>query len=138
MLSALFLALAAIHVPPVDAPVLDPFRAPPEPWLAGNRGIEYDTAPGEVIRASAAGVVVFAGTVVGSRHVTVRHSPDLVTTAAFVGEVLVSTGDTVAAGDPLAIAAGPFHFTARRSGEYIDPMGLFEPVRYAVRLVPIE
>ncbi|MEZ5138666.1 MAG: hypothetical protein R2711_07815 [Acidimicrobiales bacterium] len=27
--------------PPTDGAVLDPFRPPPQPWLAGNRGIEY-------------------------------------------------------------------------------------------------
>src|SRR5690606_16673870 len=32
--------------PPVDAPITDPFRPPPQPWLPGNRGIEYATAPG--------------------------------------------------------------------------------------------
>ena len=131
-------ASAMRHQPPVDAAVLDPFRAPPEPWLAGNRGIEYDTEAGDVIRASAPGVVAFAGAVAGDRHVTIRHSPELVTTAAFVGEVLVAAGDTVAAGDPIAIAAGPFHFTARRRGRYFDPAELFEVVRYGVRLVPVE
>lgn len=131
-------AAEAVHQPPVDAAVLDPFRAPPEPWLAGNRGIEYDTAPGDVIRASADGIVVFAGAVAGDRHVTIRHSVELVTTAAFVGEVLVAAGDTVTAGDPIAVADGPFHFTARRNGRYIDPATLLQVVRHGVRLVPIE
>src|SRR4051812_10589266 len=36
--------------PPVVAAVADPFRPPPQPWLAGNRGIEYATVPGTVVR----------------------------------------------------------------------------------------
>lgn len=32
--------------PPVDAPVVDAFRPPPENWNAGNRGIEYAARPG--------------------------------------------------------------------------------------------
>jgi murein DD-endopeptidase MepM/ murein hydrolase activator NlpD len=123
------------HRPPVEAPVIDPFREPPEPWLAGNRGIEYGTEPGDVIRASAAGVVIFAGPVAGSNYVTVRHSPTLVTTAGFVSEVLVDVGDVVEPGDPLAIAGGPIHFTARRNGAYVDPEGLFVVVQHSVRLV---
>ena len=125
-----------VHRPPVDAEILDPFRPPPEPWMAGNRGIEYATVDGDIIHASADGVVVFAGPVAGAVHVTVRHGPDLVTTAAFVREVLVTTGDVVVAGTPIAIAAGPFHFTARRNGRYVDPEALFGTVRLAVRLVP--
>src|SRR3954453_3077694 len=39
--------------PPVDAPVHDPFRAPVGPYGPGHRGIEYDTAPGTPIGASA-------------------------------------------------------------------------------------
>ena len=31
--------------PPVDAPVVDPFRPPAERWSAGNRGVEYATDP---------------------------------------------------------------------------------------------
>ena len=30
-----------VLTPPVDAPVLDPFRAPAGPYGPGNRGIEY-------------------------------------------------------------------------------------------------
>ena len=43
------------HTPPVDAPIADPFRPPAGPYGAGNRGLEYATSPGDVVRASAAG-----------------------------------------------------------------------------------
>ena len=59
--------------PPVDAPVADPFRPPEDPYGPGNRGIEYDTEPGSVVRAAAAGSVVFSGAVAGSLYVTLDH-----------------------------------------------------------------
>lgn len=125
-----------VHVPPVDAPIIDPFRPPGEPWLPGNRGIEYDTEVGQVVTASADGVVSFSGQVGGNLFVTIRHSADLRTTVGFVDERLVSTGDFVARGQAIALAGSTIHFTARRNGEYIDPASLFRQARVVVRLVP--
>lgn len=125
-----------VHIPPVDGPVLDPFRRPDQPWQAGNRGIEYLTEPGSIAVASADGVVTFAGAVAGSLHVTIRHSPDLVTTIAFVSEILVEVGQTVSQGEPVAVVGASVHFTARRNGEYIDPELLFGSWSWVVRLVP--
>ena len=53
------------HRSPTDAPIIDRFRPPPRPWMAGNRGIDFGTEPGAPILASADGRVVFAGTVAG-------------------------------------------------------------------------
>src|SRR5205085_1070721 len=61
--------------PPVDASVVDPFRPPPQPWAAGNRGLDYATRPGQEVRAAADGEVVFAGAVADSLHVVLLH-PD--------------------------------------------------------------
>ncbi len=127
----------AEFVPPVDAPVIDPFRPPPEPWLPGNRGLEYDTTRGQSVVATADGVVTFAGQVGGNLFVTIRHSPNLVTTVGFVDRILVSAGSTVQQGQPIADAGETMHFTARRNGTYIDPASLFLAVRIHVRLVPV-
>jgi murein DD-endopeptidase MepM/ murein hydrolase activator NlpD len=128
-------AVDQVHVPPVSAPVIDPFRPPDQPWLSGNRGIEYGTQPGDLISASARGVVTFAGQVGGNLFVTIRHTDTLVTTVGFVASATVATGDIVAQGTPIAVAAGPIHFTARRNGRYIDPASLFVRMRIIVRLV---
>ena len=48
-------AVLVVLTPPVDAPVLDPFRLPAGPYGPGNRGIEYDTEPGEIVLAAAGG-----------------------------------------------------------------------------------
>lgn len=123
------------HQPPVDAPIIDPFRPPDGPFAAGNRGLEYDTNPGQNVRASAAGVVTFSGQVGGHLFVTVRHSPLLRTTVGFVDAVVVNTGDRVAKGQVIAIAGNTMHFTARQRGTYIDPELLFRRYRVVVRLV---
>lgn len=123
------------HQPPVDAPIIDAFRPPAGPYSPGNRGLEYDTTPGQSVRASADGVVTFSGQVGGNLFVTIRHSPSLRTTIGFVDAVLVSTGDSVSKGQVIAIAGHTMHFTARQRGTYVDPMLLFQRYRVVVRLV---
>ncbi len=127
---------AEVHEPPVDAPIIDPFRLPEEPWLAGNRGIEYDTDVDQIVRASAGGVITFSGQVGGDLFVTIRHSSDLRTTVGFVQTTLVALGDIVVQGQPIAITGPTMHFSARRNDEYIDPAVLFWRGRIVVRLVP--
>jgi murein DD-endopeptidase MepM/ murein hydrolase activator NlpD len=117
--------LAGGYQPPVDAPVVDAFRPPPTPWAAGNRGIEYATAPGTQVGAAADGTVVFAGMVGGSRHVVVRHADGVRTSYSFLRTALVRLGDTVVRGQPLGTTGSRFHFGARIGDVYIDPALLF-------------
>lgn len=121
---------------PTPAPVLDPFRLPDGKYGAGNRGIEYDTGELDRIVAAARGTVVFAGPVAGSLFVTVDHGDGLESTYGFVGHILVREGQEVADGDLVALSDGPFHFTVRLHGEYVDPEPLFGSRRVVVRLVP--
>jgi murein DD-endopeptidase MepM/ murein hydrolase activator NlpD len=132
------LALAVgLYQPPVDAPVADPFRAPPSPYAAGNRGIEYATAPGTLVRAAAAGEVVFAGPVGGTLHVVVRHPDGVRTSYAFLQSVLVRRGDRVEPGTPVGLAGAHVHLGARVGDAYIDPATLFgSGIRPRVHLVP--
>jgi murein DD-endopeptidase MepM/ murein hydrolase activator NlpD len=118
--------LAAVgYKPPVDAPVVDPFRAPPAPWAAGNRGIEYATPPGTRVGAAADGTVVFSGMVGGSLHVVVRHADGVRTSYSFLRSVLVHRGDEVVQGEPVGTTGDRFHFGARIGDVYIDPALLF-------------
>lgn len=112
------------YQPPVDAPVVDGFRPPPAPWAAGNRGIEYATAPGTPVRAAATGEVVFAGSVAGGRHVVVLHPDGLRTTYAFLATIAVERGAHVSAGQVVGTAGDRFHFGARAGDTYIDPAAL--------------
>lgn len=126
---------ASVHRPPVDAPVVDGFRPPPEPWQAGNRGLDYATVPGAAVAASAAGVVTFAGTVGGDRFVTLTHPDGLRTTYGYLATIAVASGEEVAAGTVIGTSAGRFHFGVRDvAGTYLDPSSLF--AAGVVRLVP--
>ncbi len=138
VLSALA-ALAAIvpYQPPVDAPVVDVFRPPPSPFGAGNRGVDYRTAPDTPVGAAASGEVVFAGPVGGRLHVVVLHADGLRTSYSFLSAVTVRRGDRVFAGQQVGQAGPSLHFGARRGETYIDPLTLFGPAATdRVHLVP--
>ena len=65
-------------LPPVDAPVVDPFRAAAVPVVPGQpRPRRTPSAPGTPVRAAAAGTVTFSGVVAGTRYVVVDHADGL-------------------------------------------------------------
>lgn len=111
--------------PPVSSPVADPFRPPPQPWLAGNRGIEYATPPGTQVRAIGPGVVTFAGLVAGERDVTVRHPDGLRSSYVDLATARVRLGDTVSAGQVIGLSTDRLHLGVRRGATYIDPASLW-------------
>lgn len=125
--------------PPVDAPVVDPFRAPPTPYAAGNRGLEYSTEPGTPVRSAGSGEVTFAGPVAGTLHVTVLHPDGLRSTVSFLASVTVRRGDRVEQGDVVGTAGARLHLGVRSGEVYLDPAALMAGRPGArVRLVPIE
>lgn len=126
-----------VYGPPVDAPVVDGYRPPSSPYGAGNRGWEYDTAPGAVVRAAGAGAVTFAGPVGGSFAVTVRHPDGRRTSYSYLTSVTVRAGDLVTRGDPVGLAGDRFHFGVRLGDTYVDPATLYRALRGRPRLVPI-
>jgi hypothetical protein len=123
------------YVPPVDAPVSDAFHIDGGPYGPGNRGIEYASEPGAVVRAAGAGTVVFAGTVAGRRSVTIRHADGLRTAYGPLRDVLVVAGAVVEQGQPIGTAAGAVLFTVREGDTYIDPAPLLTST-FTVHLVP--
>jgi triacylglycerol esterase/lipase EstA (alpha/beta hydrolase family) len=124
--------------PPVSAPISDPFRPPAGPYGAGNRGLEYDTEPGDPVRASADGDVVFAGPVAGTLHVTLRHGDGVRTSYSFLSAIDVVLGQRVRAGDRVGIAGERLHFGARSGDAYFDPASLFVGGEVEVELLPFE
>lgn len=124
------------HQPPVDAPVVDPFRPPATRYGPGNRGLTYDLATGTAVRASGGGTVVFAGPVGGSLHVTVRHADGLRTSYSFLASVSVRRGQRVSAGAVVGTGGRGFHFGLRDGDTYLDPASLFGATSVRVRLVP--
>lgn len=124
--------------PPVDAPVVDAFRPPPENWNAGNRGLDYATRPGTPVGASADGEVVFAGPIAGEHHVVVLHDDGIRTSYSFLASVAVRRGDKVRQGEPVGTAGERVHFGARAGEAYVDPALLFGGGPPQVHLVPDE
>ncbi len=123
--------------PPVDAPVVDPFRAPAQRWSAGNRGLEYGTRAGDRVRAVGGGTVVFAGAVAGRLAVTVRHPDGRRSSLTGLSVVLVRAGDRVAQGTLVGLALPSLHLGVREGDRYVDPALLFVGARRAARLVPV-
>jgi hypothetical protein len=126
------------YQPPVQAPVVDPFRPPASRFGPGNRGLEYGTAPGTEVRAAADGVVTFAGLVAGTRHVTVLHPDGLRTTYSFLDRVDVVVGQRVEQGEVVGTTSGHLHLGVRAGDSYLDPASLFGDRPPHVELVPFD
>lgn len=126
------------YLPPVDAPVLDPFRPPSSAYGPGNRGLEYATTAGTPVHAVADGSVTFAGAVAGSLHVTVLHADGVRTSYSFLARVDVVVGQRLRQGSVVGTTAGRLHLGARRGDAYFDPASLFDVGPPRVRLVPFD
>ncbi|GIJ65173.1 M23 family metallopeptidase [Virgisporangium ochraceum] len=122
------------------------FDPPPEPWLAGHRGVDLAGSPGSpgaAVLAAGAGTVAFAGTVAGRGVVSVSHPNGLRTTYEPV-DAAVRAGEPVGRGTRLGtLAAGHagcpvaacLHWGLRRGDTYLDPLLLLGFGR--VRLLPL-
>lgn len=137
MLAALLLA-GACWLPPVDAPVADPFRPPACAWCPGNRGIEYATPAGTEIRAAATGRVTFAGTVAHRHYVVVMHPTGHRVTYGKLRPTGWRAGDVVVAGAVVGRAAGPFHLGVRAGETYFDPAPFLGRLVHRPRLIPAD
>ena len=135
--AALLSGATVTYVPPVDGPIVDHFRPPACTWCPGNRGIDYATAPGSRVAASAPGVVTFAGQVGGQLFVVIAHADGLRTTYAYLATVSVHAGQRVAQGDAVGTAGATLHFGVRRGDVYLDPELLLAGGRAVARLVPL-
>ena len=86
--------------------------------------------------ASASGVVIFAGPVAGTLHVTIRHPDGLRTSYSFLARIAVAVGRHVGQGQLVGVAGPVFHFGVRDpEGDYLDPESLFAG-RVGAHLVP--
>lgn len=112
---------------PVDGSILKPFGGP----NSNQKGIDIGSVPGQPVRATAGGIVAFAGVgvpVLGNT-VIVDHADDMVSAYTRVGELLVAEGEEIMAGDVIAYAAGVsgqeksrVHFEIRKQGRPLDPL----------------
>ena len=94
---------------------------------AFRNGIGLRVRPGEPVRATAAGKVVFAGDLANAgKVVVVSHGRRTFSVYGRVAEALVVRGMQVEAGEPVADAGtGPavIYFSVRERGKAIDPVG---------------
>jgi murein DD-endopeptidase MepM/ murein hydrolase activator NlpD len=122
------------HLPPVPGEVWRPFEPPGTAYGPGHRGVDLGAEPGETVRASAAGVVVHAGAIAGTTWVSIDHAEGLRTAYGPLTALRVTAGQRVAASETIgALAPGGhghagrdrgLHFSVRRDGIYLDPLGL--------------
>jgi hypothetical protein len=126
------------YIPPVDAPISDPFRPPATPYGAGNRGLEYVTVPGTAVRASGDGTVVFAGTIAGALYVTLSHADGLRTSYSYLATIEVVTGQRLRQGARLGTTGDRLHFGVRSGDTYLDPVLLFAGGPVVVELLPTD
>ena len=140
---SLLLSLAATWPVP-DPQVTRRFDPPPQPWLAGHRGVDLAAPPATPVRAAAAGTILFADTVAGRGVVSVAHPGGLRTTYEPLALGAVRAGDVVPAGHEIGTlvaghagcpAAACLHWGLRRGDDYLDPLTLLGAGR--VRLLPL-
>jgi triacylglycerol esterase/lipase EstA (alpha/beta hydrolase family) len=120
---------------PVPGAVLRPFDPPESRFGAGHLGVDAAAPPGTAVVAAGPGVVSFAGSVAGGRHVVVAHADDLRTSYSFLASISVRRGEQIRAGQFLGTTGGRgsghdgtvLHVGLRRGDTYLDPAALFGP-----------
>jgi murein DD-endopeptidase MepM/ murein hydrolase activator NlpD len=136
---------------PIARAVVRGFDARAGPYGRGHRGIDIAAPEGELVRAPAAGRVVFAGPVAGTTWVTLLIAPGVLVT---LGPLLdpAPTGDRVRARSPIG-RVGPghpappagatrrtgtatLHLGVRVDGVYVDPLAYLVD-RPRARLAPL-
>jgi murein DD-endopeptidase MepM/ murein hydrolase activator NlpD len=126
------------YAPPVDRAVRDPFRLPNGPYGPGNRGLEYDTASGDPVRAIGAGRVAFAGPVAGRLVVSVVHPDGRRSSLTGLASLRVSAGQLVARGTVVGTSGVALHLGLREADRYVDPAPFLSAPRRRAVLVPLE
>ena len=124
--------------PPVVAAISDPYREPSCRWCPGNRGIEFDTSAGQLVRAVATGRVTFAGSIAGNRYLVIEHGSGRRATYGLLDEIRFAHGDLVVRGAVVGTAGERTHFGLRDGDTYLDPTPYLGRRAYRVRLVPLD
>ncbi|MFM2152329.1 MAG: hypothetical protein RL199_764 [Pseudomonadota bacterium] len=130
-------------VRPVEGRVSSPFGIRPDPLhgrRAAHHGVDLSAPAGSPISAAAGGVVVRAGERGGyGLAVEIEHDDGSTTLYAHASRLLVSGGDQVNRGQPIALvgrtgrATGDhLHFELRRDGRPVDPSSALKVYRARV------
>ncbi|MGP3954742.1 M23 family metallopeptidase [Nonomuraea sp. 3N208] len=121
--------------------ILRRFAPPPEPWLAGHRGIDLAAPATTPVLAAGRGTVRFAGPVAGKGVVTIDHEGGLRTTYLPVA-ASVKRGESVTPGTELGVIEAPgdhcpescLHWGLLRETRYLNPLILLG--QGPIRLLP--
>lgn len=108
---------------PVKGPIIRRYNQ------RGNRGLDIAGRLGTKIRASAPGRVVYSGSgLIGyGKLIIIKHNDQFLTAYAHNDKILVSEGETVAKGVPIAEMGSSgtnrvkLHFEIRKDGNPVDP-----------------
>lgn len=133
-----------IHVP-VHGVVSSPFGLRPDPFNGEARfhdGVDIAAPSGTSVKAAAAGKVIFSGQAGGYGNlVEVDHGNGLITRYGHNAANLVSLGDEIAAGQPIALVGSTgrstgahLHFEVRRAGKPVNPEALLGGVAKGSKL----
>ena len=105
------------------------------PTLPGRKGIEISGKPRQVVRAAAAGRVVYAGSGLphDGRLIIIKHRDNLLSAYGHLGKILIKQGEIIRSGQIIAQLGvgkiGPvLHFEIRRNGKPVNPLN-FLPAR---------
>jgi murein DD-endopeptidase MepM/ murein hydrolase activator NlpD len=138
MVATLMFLVPACYQPPVDSPIVDPFRAPSCTYCAGNRGLEYQPQAGSRVVAAAPGVVRFNGVVAGVRYVVIDQIDGRSATYGRLASSSVRVAARVSRGDTIGTTTERFYFGLRVGDRYVDPAPFLGVLRYRPRLVPLD
>lgn len=124
---------------PLYGTIVRLYDAPDDPYAPGHRGVDVAAPLGSPVRASADGVVSFAGNVAGNLTVTVDHAGGVKTSYSYLGAARVGRGQRVQRGDVVgevgrghdASLPPNVHLSARRNSVYFDPLELYVGTGYA-------
>jgi lipoprotein NlpD len=113
---------------PLSGVVTSPFGS--EGLREHHEGIDIDGVKGQVVRAAAAGRVVWAGSERGYGNlVIIDHGEGLSTLYAHASRLLVGPDEAVESGEPVAevgdtgnARGAHLHFEVHRNGQPIDPL----------------
>lgn len=117
---------------PLKGKVTIPFRQPTGPyWEGGHAGMDIEAGRGTQVKASAEGVVVFAGFTPTGLCVSIDHQKGYRTTYVALLHIYVRKGERVSRGHVIALSDGSLdrssssphlHFGVYLHGKPVDPL----------------
>lgn len=117
------------------------FTPPPEPWLAGHRGVDLAAPVSATVLASGSGTIRFAGPVAGKGVIAIDH-PDGLRTTYLPVTASVRRGQPITAGAKIGTLEDSkphctescLHWGLLRNTRYLNPLALLGQA--PIRLLP--